>query len=276
VPCKIIGTSNPYGDRADWSAANTISKDELPLIRPVLDRFPLIRNFNKETDPDKAEEFAREKARRRKLKDGNYQFVVKAVLTMRQLNPSKNIEFSREVDEIIIPQLYRRMITSEKLDASPRVLDNIYKICKAWAKVNLTNKVTSEMILGGIQKYITDLMIQYSISLKQVLDPKEETYLAVENYIRSLGGKEITIIDAVKRVQDLNKRIESYVGKNYNLDGNRRLRSVVDCVLERPNIIVSRKRPITVYYSHNDPTVDRQQQQQHHQSSSSSSSSSVA
>ncbi|MGC2385191.1 MAG: hypothetical protein WA631_19010, partial [Nitrososphaeraceae archaeon] len=103
----------PYGDRADWSAANTISKDELPLIRPILDRFPLIRNFNKETDPDKAEEFAREKARRRKLKDGNYQFLVKAALTMRHLNQSKNIEFSREVDEIIIPQLYRRMITSD-------------------------------------------------------------------------------------------------------------------------------------------------------------------
>ena len=53
-----------------------------------------------------AAEYAREKIRLSKLKDPRYQFLIKAIKVMHQLN--KDVKFSKEAEEIII-QIYAQV-----------------------------------------------------------------------------------------------------------------------------------------------------------------------
>lgn len=252
TPCKLLLTTNPFGDRADWSVKNKISRSELPLTRPVLDRVPLIRNFKSDDNFKEAAEYAREKFRLSKLKEPRYQFLIKAIGVMHKLN--KNIRFTKEAEDIII-QLYAQLTSDPGAEATRRTFEVIRKIAKAQTKVNLYDEVTGETMSGEIQDYLTELFSQYNVVVKKVINPHTVAVNSIVNYIKKYSetntntNTQIVLIDAIKEVQKADKRIDTYIGHNYDQSHNKTLRHVIEDVLLSRGIVKCKPKPITVYYS---------------------------
>ncbi len=250
TPCKLLLTTNPFGDRADWSVKNKISKSELPLTRPVLDRVPLIRNFKSDDNFEEAAEYATEKFRLSKLKEPRYQFLIKAIGVMHKLN--KNIKFTKEAEDIII-QLYAQLISDPEAEATRRTFEVIRKIAKAWTKVHLCDEVTGETMSAEIQDYLTELFSQYNVVVKKVVNPHTVAVNSIVNYIKKYSetntNTQIVLIDAIKQVQKADKRIDTYIGHNYYQCHNKTLRHVIEDVLLSRGIVKCKPKPITVYYS---------------------------
>ena len=198
----------------------------------------------------KSAEYAREKIRLSKLKEPRYQFLIKAIGVMHKLN--KNIKFTKEAEDIII-QLYAQLISDPEAEATRRTFEVIRKIAKAWTKVHLCD-VTGETMSGEIQDYLTELFSQYNVVVKKVVNPHTVAVNSIVNYIKKYDrygetNTPIVLIDAIKEVQSTDKRINTYIGHNYDQSHNKTLRRVIEDILLSRGIVKCKPKPITVYYS---------------------------
>jgi replicative DNA helicase Mcm len=135
-PTTIIASANPVNN-SSWSEDQKINLNEIPALKPIIDRFDLI--FVVRTPKD--ENVIRQYTYLKSLQEGSLipdysNYLKKHITYAKRFNPIFSDEAKSILDEFFI-----RLITKNKnkkdVFNSPRRRDSIYRIAKAISKLKL-------------------------------------------------------------------------------------------------------------------------------------------
>ena len=84
-PTTIIATANPH--HIQWDNSFKISKGEIQITKPLLDRFDQLYAFSDFMSEEEAQEYAENKTKIEARKPHNYKYLTKYVLYARKIQP---------------------------------------------------------------------------------------------------------------------------------------------------------------------------------------------
>jgi DNA replicative helicase MCM subunit Mcm2 (Cdc46/Mcm family) len=151
-PTTIIASANPVNN-SSWSEDQKINLNEIPALKPIIDRFDLI--FVVRTPKD--ENVIRQYTYLKSLQEGSLipdysNYLKKHITYAKRFNPVFSDEAKSILDEFFI-----RLITKNKnkkdVFNSPRRRDSIYRIAKAISKLKLKNVVDVDDANEAIEFY---------------------------------------------------------------------------------------------------------------------------
>jgi len=174
--------------------------------------------------------------------DKNYDFLKKYVMYCKRFHPKLS-----EEARIMLCQYY--VIIATKF-GSPRVLDALLRISHAIARLNQKEIIDNEDAKEAMQFY--NVILQQLSEVVAI--PKDPRDLAVEEITNTLSNSKFPY-DFVELVKDVCKRDESiaqYIGDNFSVVKNKRLRRLRDRFKEGTDnrmIIVSLKPLVLAWRS---------------------------
>ena len=166
-PTTIIATSNPLN--SEWNDHYKISHSEMPILKPLLDRFDQISAFNDFASMEESRMYARKKVELSKKNiHYNCNYLRKYLLHAKTVNP------------ILTPEAQSMLVEfwlelKSKNIAGNRTLESLIRIAQAFARLRLTSIVDPE-IMTDVMSHYQQTMMQYGHVLKLVESPKTETF----------------------------------------------------------------------------------------------------
>lgn len=268
-PTTIIATTNlndsyTYtGSRSLNESFDKTSLSQIPLQRPLLDRFDLIIILKDICDIEALREYAEKKIESQSdVIPDQFNFLQKYVEYARKLNPI----FSPESNQMIIDYYVNLRRTNPDLK-SKRVLDSIFRLCTAVSKLKLKDVVDSDDVTHAIRFYNT-LVNKYLDPVNII--PQDPAKLVIECCKEILkdninnGATATAFSEVIEQVCTENERCRSYLlgssrtinnEENINrlttLSNNKKLRKISELIRNDKDIILVNKNPITLSYNFN-------------------------
>lgn len=271
-PTTIIASSN-FLDFKQIGAVRGVSDNDvdnvelrqIPLSRPVIDRFDLVLVMREDTSKEALIEYMREKTKILTTEPPNYDnFLRKYIQYARQINPT----LSNESIELI--QCYYVQLKSKNPEfGSKRVLETIIRICKAISRLKLRKVVDAEDTREALQFY-NAVITKYIENLAPIPDDP-----AVHTYEECLGILELGMHKTSYLFDDLiyeacrnDKIIQVYLlganstttgidRKKLKIDKNRKVRRVMELLLRNKKVKKVNAKPLTLqYYDKSAPEND--------------------
>ena len=266
-PTVIIASAN--AQKSSWlmpSENYKISLDEIPLIRPLLDRFDLLVISNEVGGPEAAEKYAEGKLEIISKKVPNYDpFLTKYLEYARKVKPV----LGEEAKEMI-RKYYVDLYTQNRNLKSKRVLETLFRLCSAVAKLMLSNTVEPEHVTRAT-KFYNILINNYLDSIVSVpQNPVTEIVQKCKDILKDNNGKPFTISEIIKQVCVENKHHRYYllnskalpIDENIlSMDKNKKIRKVSDTLRVDSEVKVVNKNPIKFVFDDNSLEVDGQRSQ---------------
>jgi MoxR-like ATPase len=236
-PTTIIATANPVGSK--WNNPQVISNDEINLRKSLLDRFTQIYGFRDMMTEDQTKEFVKEMSRIRQEEPHDYDFLRKYLIYASSLKPNITLEAQEMLNEFWANAKIKGLLTI-------RMYNGLYKIAEAQAKLQLKDEVDEEVAKQTIES-VQLMMAQYGQTVRMVIGPKDATFKA---FLEILQRVEIgiTIEELCKIACDENTQVSNYLGENWSIKHNIKLRSVVDMLLNHSDIKKIQSHPIVLKF----------------------------
>lgn len=271
-PTTIIASCNfldskQFGGTTNNSNAlgESIELRQIPLTRPVLDRFDLALVMSEDTSEKALLEYMNEKTKILTTKPPNYDnFLRKYIQYARQINP---ILSNESLD--LIRYYYVQLKSKNPEFGSKRILETIIRICKAISRLKLKELVDSEDAREALQFY-NAVIIKYIENLAPIPDDP-----AVHTYEECLGILQLGMHKTSYLFDDLiyeacrnDKIIQMYLlganstttvidRKKLKIENNHKVRRVKELLLRNKNIKKVNAKPLTLqYYAKSVPEND--------------------
>jgi len=255
-PTTIIASSNPFGN-SNWNNDKKIDVDEIPALKPVLDRFDLVFTFRSLKDEDAIREFAFKMADLESSKIPDYSnYLVKHLEYARRFNPQINDEAKNMLTEFF---------TKIRLEGfgSNRILNTLYRLAKAVARLKLKEIVDEEDAKDAMSFYNV-MLLNFEKAVNVSTNPKD---IAHHEFIKILQNTPsgITISELCKIATESNKQVKAYLGEIWYIDRNKTLRRVIEEVLNNSNVKKISAKPIVLQWlsDHSDHSDLQKIEEQH-------------
>jgi DNA replicative helicase MCM subunit Mcm2 (Cdc46/Mcm family) len=237
APTTIIATANPYNHT--WNKGFNINKDEIPLLKPLLDRCDLVYGFVDAPSEREIEEYTIQKTRIRNRPGHNYNFLKKFVVYAKTIQPIMNSDVQDRLN---------KFWTHGKLQgaATNRTYDSIFRIAEAQARLNLSDEITDDIATQTMDS-ISLMLSQYGKVVQTIQSPRDVTYDVFVNILKQTKSG-ILITQLCRIACEENKQVSEYLGENWEVQRNRKLRTVVEMLENHTKIKVVKAKPLVLQY----------------------------
>ncbi|HSF50155.1 MAG TPA: AAA family ATPase, partial [Nitrososphaeraceae archaeon] len=259
-PTTIIASANPVNN-SSWSDDLKINLNEIPALKPIIDRFDLIFVVRIPNDENVIRRYTYMKSLQEDSLIPDYSnYLKKHIAYAKRFNPIFSEEAKSILDEFFI-RLISKNKNKNKKDVfnSPRRRDSIYRIAKAISKLNLKNVVDVDDAKDAIEFYnVVLLELERTVSAPE--DPRDVAYkecISILQNLKDFGG--ITLDDLFKKACERNMQVHQYFGinKSLKIEHNSKTRVVYDMLLNHTNIKRVQDKPIVLQWisSSSSPTI---------------------
>lgn len=272
-PTTIIASANPIGSTfkghgltpsENNNENERIDINQLPLIKPVVDRFDLtfiIRDLKNENE-------LRDYANRKADKIGKkiptyYPYLKKHILYSRKINPIITDEARLPITEYFVNLMKSDSSIGDKDKNnnrpqwfSKRVLETIFRVAKSFSKLKLKDRVDVEDAMEAIE-FFNAVVFQFTTSVTSIpSDPKNITIEVFTDILKNSAGFSYSLEELAKSACESNPYVKSYLLNGQNnrnfrslqIGYNRKLRSIYEMLLENPNIMRVNEKPIILQW----------------------------
>ena len=246
-PATIIASANPVNN-SSWSEAQKINLNEIPALKPIIDRFDLIFVVRIPKDENVIRQYTYRKSLQEDSLIPDYSNYLKKHITYaKRFNPI----FSDEAKSIL-NEFFIKLISKHKKDVfnSPRRRDSIYRIAKAISKLKLKNIVDVYDAKEAIEFYNVILLeLERTVNVPE--DPRDVAYkecIAILRELKEFGG--IALYELFKKACERNIQVNQYFGINkpLKIEHNSKTRTVYDMLLNHSNIKRIQDKPIVLQW----------------------------
>jgi DNA replicative helicase MCM subunit Mcm2 (Cdc46/Mcm family) len=160
APTTIIATANPLNQT--WNKGYNISKDEIPLLKPLLDRCDQVYGPIDFQSENEIAEFTVQKTRVRNRPSHNYKFLRKLLVYAKTIQPVMSTDVEYRLNQFWRKGKVQGAVTT-------RTYDSIFRIAEAQARLNLTDEVTDDIATQAMD-LISLMLLQYG-KVVQTIEP---------------------------------------------------------------------------------------------------------
>jgi replicative DNA helicase Mcm len=246
-PTTITASANPINN-SKWNDDVKININEIPAIRPLIDRFDLIFTMRPVTEEKHLREYTYRKSQiiNEKLEPDYTNYLWKHIMYSKQFHPIITEEAKSIINEFYI-QLQKR---SNNNFITPRTLDRLYRLVISRARLQLKD-IADENDAIEILKFYNPIMQQLGDVVSIPSNPRNIAYLecvTILEQFKEFGG--ITLEELFKKASENNKQVNSYFGinKNLKIENNYKTKAVYHVLLNNPNIKKINDKPIILQW----------------------------
>jgi DNA replicative helicase MCM subunit Mcm2 (Cdc46/Mcm family) len=237
APTTIVATANPLNQT--WSKGFNISKDEIPILKPLLDRCDQVYGSMDFQSENEINEFTIQKTRVRNRPAHNYNFLRKLLVYAKTLQPVMTADAEDRLNKFWRYGKIQGAVTT-------RTYDSIFSIAEAQARLNLSDEITED-IATQTMNWISLMLLQYGKVVETIQSPRDATYNAFIDILkRNRIG--ISIIELCTQACEENKQIAEYLGEKLDVEHNHKLRIIIKMLLNHTKIKLVRAKPMVLQY----------------------------
>ena len=239
---SLVGSANPRNGR--WKHPDEIELDEIPVLTQIIDRLDIICIL-RETEPDeqKDREYVSgineiRRNSKARLYFGYDEFMKKYLMYARTFNPDAEIS----EDGLNMINEYWIKMGQRGITGRPRKLETLKRISVAISKLKLKNEADIDDVTDAMGFYNVILMhFNQIIPISQ--RPKEVTYQELITILRETPAYPISFRELAKTAGERNEQVKSYIGGDFNIETNWKLRAIYDELLNNGRIILIQQKP---------------------------------
>ena len=239
-PTVIIGSANPTTSK--WridSNDGKVNLDDIPAIKPLVDRFDLMFVFKTSKDPNDLREYTYKKSKSESSKIPNYdEFITKYLIYAKRFNPIISDEA-----ETILNEYY---IGIARTVDSPRVRDTLFRVARMFARLKLKNIVDAEDALEVCQFYNV-ILTEHDQVVNIPANPRDVT-LNECLYMLEATQAPIAFEELIKKVCDKDQYIKTYIGEDLKVRNNKKLRTIVEMMLQNSHVKRIYMKPVVLQW----------------------------
>jgi replicative DNA helicase Mcm len=236
-PTRVIATSNP--NAISWKTS-TLSKDDIPIVKNLLDRFDQSYEFRDNLSETEIEEYTKRKTILRKRKSHNYNFLKKYLIYVKSnINPKITENTENRLNKFWINTKIRGVATN-------RSYDSIFRIAEAQAKLNFSDEI-DDKIANQVMDSLILIYVQYGKVIEKISNPRDITAQSFFNILKQTDAG-FSISELCKTACEENKQVAEYLGNKWSLQNNHKLKTVVDILENRQDIKVIHQKPLLLKY----------------------------
>lgn len=266
-PTVVIASCNPVG--FTWHKANNdhdgnneiidskIDLEQIPLNKPVIDRFDLVYAIIEPKDEKSLRDYVDKKAQNLK---GNipdyYPYLKKHVKYAKRFNPVLTDESISRINEY-----YINLVRSPKLSPnfkSKRTLETLYRIAKSFSKLKLKKAVDIEDAKEALE-FFNVVIYQFVNSTVMIPDDPKNIAISVLIDILRNSAFAYSLEELAKIACEGNDYVKSYLlGGNKNksniysyllkIENNKKLRNIYNLLIGNSNIKIVNEKPIALQW----------------------------
>lgn len=251
APTTIIATTNQID--ASWRDSDKISDSELPIIKPLRDRFDLVFVFRRDNSSDANRNFAY-RISEREGKDSTYNsnFIRKYIHYARKIKPRLTDEAKSMLNEHWV------QIASNGDFSSKRILQTLYKLAKGFSRLRL-NDVADVCDAESAISFYNMVMKQYGRDIAVQTDPRIVTLHEIQKIV--LNSKAAVSFEyALEQVVHQNPQVKAYIGtRSFKPENNWKVRAVYDMMKQAPgdDISIVSQRPLVLTSDTSDTSAEK-------------------
>ncbi len=227
-PTVIIGSANPTTSK--WRIDGNDGKvnlDDIPAIKPLVDRFDLMFIFKTSKDPIDLREYTYKKSRSESCKIPNYdEFIMKYLIYAKRCNPIISDEAETILNEYYIG-------IARTVDSS-RVRDTLFRVARMVVRLKLKNVVDAEDALEVCQFYNV-ILNEHDQVVNIPANPRDVT-LNECLYMLEATQAPIAFEELIKKVCDKDQYIKTYIGEDLKVRDNKKLRTILEMMLQNSHV----------------------------------------
>jgi replicative DNA helicase Mcm len=238
APTTIIASANPIN--GNWKDDDKIDLNEIPAIKPLIDRFDLLFIFRTPKDPRDIREYAYRKSELdNKIIPDYYNFLRKYIMYAKtKINPVLSEESKTMLNEYWI-QLAGKF-------GSPRILETLFRLAKARARLKLKKIVEPEEARETMQFY-NIILQQHQQVVSLPASPREVAYNECVSILKE-SRSAISFEELVKSACKRNEHVKCYLGIKFKLQDNIKLRPLLGMLLNHSSIKLKQERPVVLQW----------------------------
>ena len=262
-PTSIIASANPMNN-SRWSNNEKIDLDEIPALKPIIDRFDYVFVVRGLDDENNIRKFINSKSQQEDSLIPEYScYLKKHIAYARRLNPVFSDEAKSILNESAIKVASKARSNKNGggggniWTRSPRRRDSLYRTAKAIARLKLKDVVNVDDANEAV-KFYNVILTQLENTVTIPNDPRYEAYnecITILKQYEKLGG--ITLYDLFKKACENNQQINDYLidgerlkqNKSLRTDKNHKTRAVYDILLNNQNVRKVGENPIVLKWS---------------------------
>ena len=262
-PTSIIASANPMNN-SRWSDSEKIDLDEIPALKPIIDRFDFVFVVRGLDDENNIREFINSKSQQEDSLVTDYSsYLKKHIAYARRLNPSFSEEAKSILNEFAIKVASKARSNNNGSGniwtRSPRRRDSLYRTAKAIARLKLKDVVDIDDANEAV-KFYNVILTQLENTVNIPNDPRDETHnecMTILQKYKKLGG--IVLDELFKKACENNQQVSDYlVGLNNNkslrMDKNHKTRAIYGMLLNNQNVRKIGENPIVLKWSLSSPS----------------------
>lgn len=237
-PTVVLGSANPTSSVA--LRTEKISLDDIPAIKPIIDRFDLLFVVRTSRDVDTIRKYAYVKSA---LEDmiaiPNYNtYLEKHLLYAKRFNP-------RISDDAAV-MLNEYYISVQRKTGSPRVRDTVYKIARRIASLRLKTLVEAEEPEEAC-KFYNVVLNEWDNVVNIPGNPRDLTF---NEFLYALEATQapITFDELVEKVCAKDEYYRLYIGTNHKERENKKLRTILSMMLNHSQVKRVNLKPIVLHW----------------------------
>lgn len=227
APTTVIASANPVNNKwMDRDKNQTIDLKEIPFSSIMLSRFDIIIPFRDTSTKEDDWKYADAKTSydERHIKH-NYSFLRKLIEYVKTIDPTIT-----EQARGILNNFYVEIKGQGNFASSPRTLDAIHRIAKAFARMNLSYVIDEKIAIKTIE-FMNSMLNDFHSAIYLVPDPFSKSYEETIKVIQHTKAP-IDLVEAVKMACNNSEQVNMYIGKIFQQRNNRKLRNLCIKILE--------------------------------------------
>jgi DNA replicative helicase MCM subunit Mcm2 (Cdc46/Mcm family) len=243
----FIVSSNPSNPQGVWGDENIVQLSEIPLLGPLRDRNDLIFIMRGNRKEDYLEDFALKKLAQvddsdntRKQEQENHKKLGKYLIFTKAFTPKLS-----EEAKMMFAEFYSKI--GKK--GSPRMVETLYNVGFAIARLKQKNVIDAEDAKETMEFY--NKQLKYWEQVEEI--PSDPRSFMVQEIIKKLENHVIhfDFIELAKAVCKDSKIAASYIGKDFKVESNWKLRSIRDMFVNTsyPNVMVVNMSPLELAWA---------------------------
>jgi replicative DNA helicase Mcm len=250
APTTIIASANPVNN-STFTNEDRIDLDEIPAIKPLIDRFDLLFVFRTNRNSENIRKYAYEKSEldRKRILPDYYNFLRKYILYSKRFNPILNEEAKAMLNEYWI-DLAKRF-------GSPRILETLFRLAKATARLKLKHVVDAEDAKETMQFYNVILQ-QHQQVVSIPSNPREIAFNECVNILKD-SRFAISFEELVRTACERNEHVRRYLNAKFKLQDNIKLRPLLDMLLNHSSLKMIQHKPMVLQWIDcNDDRIEKE------------------
>jgi replicative DNA helicase Mcm len=240
----LIFSANPISG-STWDHDERIEIDEIPALKPIIDRIDLPFVFRNTKDEDLIRKYAILKSEFETKKIPDYSnYLIKHLEYAKKLNPKISDEAKTMFSEFFVSIKVRNPNFG-----SNRILDTLFRVSKAFARLKLKKIVDEDDAKDTIEFYNVQLA-QYQQLSNVPLSPRNVAYNECISILRDIKSA-IALEELLKHVCQKNSYVKHYFcfsNGNLRLSDNIKVRIVYEMLLNHSNIRRVQEKPVVLQW----------------------------